>query len=96
MAEPTPILKLITETEGVVYFKILDEETTAFKVIQICHIKNGVTHLKYRHKIYSNIHKSEIDQNYIFVDHPEIEQLKQNLQEVALSDVKLLIDVFGD
>jgi len=96
MAEPKNIMKLITETEGVVYYKVLDEKASAYQVIQICHIKNGVTNLKYRNKIYSSIYKSEIGRNYVFVNPPEVNQLRQNLQQKMLSDFKLLVDVFDD
>jgi hypothetical protein len=95
MAEAT-IMKLVTESEGVVYFKVLNEEATAYQVVQICHIKKGITHLKYRNKIHSSIYKSEIGRNYVFVNPPEVNQLRQSLQQKMLSDFKLLVDVFDD
>ena len=89
-------MKLITESEGVVYYKVLNKKATAYPVVQICHYKNGATHLKYRNKIYSSIYKSEIGRNYVFINPLEVDQLRQNLQQKMLSNFKLLVDVFDD
>ncbi len=94
MIDKGSVLKLITETEGVVYFKVMEKEGSAYRVIQICHVKNGTVNLKYRHKIYSSIYKSEIGRNYVEVDTAEVDQIRSLMQSKMLGDFQLLVDVF--
>ncbi len=86
-------LKLITTTD-LVYFKILEIEPTAYRTIQICIITEGKVRLKYRHRLYSAIYKSEIGRNYFEVEATEIQRVKDQLQIKMLDDYQLLCTTY--
>ena len=89
------LLKLVSETEGITYFKILKTETTSCKIQQICQIKNGTVHFKYRSCLEANIYKSEIGKPYIEVENEESNQLRRQIQKKMMEDFRLLVNVYS-
>ena len=89
------LLKLVSETEGITSFKILKTETTSCKIQQICQIKKGTVHFKYRSCLEANIYKSEIGKPYIEVKNDEAGQLRLQLQKKMLEDFQLLVKVYS-
>ena len=89
------LLKLVSETEGIAYYKILKVETTSCKIQQICQIKKGTVHFKYRSCLEANIYKSEIGKPYIEVKNDEAGQLRLQLQKKMLEDFQLLVKVYS-
>ena len=90
------LLKLISEINGVNYFKVLKTETTACKIAQICQVKNGKVSFKYRSSIEANIYKSEIGKPYIEVEKEEQEMVRNLIQSKMMDDFKLLVNVYSE
>ena len=90
------LLKLVSEVEGVTYYRVIEILDTSCKIRQICQIKSGIVVFKYRAVVEANIYKSEIGSPYIEVTEEEADQLRQLMQKKMLDDFQLLVDVYSN
>lgn len=75
------LLKLVSNTNGIAYYKVIDVETTACSVLENCQIRNGTVHFKYRSQVKGNIYKSEIGSPYYEVEKEEQACLRKMIQK---------------
>jgi len=86
MAEKGMLLKLVTDSEAIIY-KIIETDTTAYKTVEVCRIGHGKMLISYKNKKEFYIYCSDIGTTYKKVSHDElnkiIEILSDSLKEIG-------------